>query len=114
MLVAVATVLLQGKQSFDGGLMRAGVRGFVAQVEGEEMAIGIEVLELEGLQVAGTAGEPEGVDDFADDFVLGRGHGDELLIEGEAEAFVIVGVLVREKEHGGGGQGGEAVLKGVP
>src|ERR1700733_3406493 len=70
------------------------------------------VVEHISLQIAGAASQPEGVDNFADAFAFGAGHGDELLVELEDEPVVAGGVLAVEKPHMAGGPG-EAVLDGV-
>src|ERR1700733_2704534 len=70
------------------------------------------VVEHISLQIAGAASQPEGVDNFADAFAFGAGHGDELLVELEDEPVVAGGVLAMEKPHMAGGPG-EAVLDGV-
>ena len=111
-LIAEATVLLEGEEGFDGGGVGALVRGFVAEIQSHGVVVGA-TFERFSLQIAGAASEPEGVDDFANAFAFGAGHGNELLIELEDEPVVGGGVLAREEAHGFAGGPGEAVLDGV-
>ena len=111
-LIAEATVLLQGEQGFDGGVVGALVRGFIAEIQSQVVEVSAGVVEHVSLQIAGAASQPEGVDNFADAFAFGAGHGNELLVELEDEPVVAGGVLATEKPHRAGGPG-EAVLDGV-